>query len=57
LTAPISLKEPVSQRPVQIDDVKPDEFPNVPDGHGEQDVEPAKAYEPGRQNPEQIFDV
>jgi hypothetical protein len=54
LTAPISEKEPVSQRP---HDFKPDEFPNVPDGHGEQDVEPAKAYEPGRQNPEQIFDV
>jgi hypothetical protein len=53
----MSDEDPVSQRPEQIDDFKPDEFPNVPDGHGEQDVEPAKAYEPGRQNPEQIFDV
>ena len=39
----MSENEPVSQRPEQIDDFKPDEFPNVPDGHGEQVVEPAKA--------------
>lgn len=45
------------QKPAHNFDFVLEEFPYVPEGQGEQNVDPAKAYEPGKHTPLQERDV
>jgi hypothetical protein len=45
------------QKPAHNFDFVLEEFPFVPEGQGEQNVDPAKAYEPGKHTPLQERDV